>query len=416
MRLNFEPNPRLLGQLHRGIGARKQQFSHLRTLRERQTSDASGFKDEQISTVQERTLFEQIFSQIMKKDEQKKKTKELLKPIISLTKDDQNQMHKDNDLQIVFEKKKSDSQTLKLSRFLEDADTEGNVGSAGLARLTTDDIRKYPVSLTSTYFADSGDDSATRTTSEYLGRILSKGTLAKAKASEREISPETLNQIETKHKLNAKLEELLRPHMSYLFSRIQTDSDCIEVLEGYLKQYRTRDTTLEKHTANTFADIEKSASSDPNQLPQPFDITMPFVIRFILTSDGFGFPSDRKYTLISLVYNACKRASDMSLYLNICNVDFYNLLIEYSWENFQEIHQLKDIVKEMSVNGIMGDLRTVDLLDYIAKSMRYMNDGILEETEGSENLQTVGLVWCRENAQDLNYVEMYLKKLKESLM
>ncbi|CUS21625.1 LAQU0S03e06898g1_1 [Lachancea quebecensis] len=415
MRLSFDPSPRFLGQLFRGIRTRKQPFSYYRTLHERQTSDASGFKDEQVSTVQERTLFEQIFSQIMKKDEQKKKAKDLLKPVISSTKDNQNQVPNDSELQIVFEKKKSGSQALKLSRFLEDADTEGDASSIGLARLTTDDIRKYPVSLTSTYFADSGGDSATGTTSEYLDRILSKGTLAKTKASGREISPKTLSRIETKHKLNAKLEEVLKPHMIHLSSCIQTDGDCIEVLENCIKQYHNRDVALEKHTTNTFADIYKATSSNPSQLPQPFDITMPFILRFILTSDSFKFPSDRKYSLISLVYNACKRSSDVSLYLNICNVDFYNMLIEYSWENFQEIHQLKNIVKEMSVNGIMGDLRTVDLLDRIAKSMRYMNDGILEETENCENLQIVGIVWCRENAQDLNYVEIYLKKLKESL-
>lgn len=69
---------------------------------------------------------------------------------------------------------------------------------------------------------------------------------------------------------------------------------------------------------------------------------------------------------------------------------------------------------EMSVNGILGDLATVGLLDRISESMRSMNDGDFDLTvnqkEGESPL-TVGVVWCRENAEDLNYIEGYLRKL-----
>lgn len=66
---------------------------------------------------------------------------------------------------------------------------------------------------------------------------------------------------------------------------------------------------------------------------------------------------------------------------------------------------------------IMGDLYTVEMLDKICYDLRYLNDDIPDEetTENIANQSAVGVVWCRENALQLNQVETYLTRLKESL-
>ncbi|SCU78852.1 LANO_0A04236g1_1 [Lachancea nothofagi CBS 11611] len=404
--------------------AQKRTLSRLARLNQKQTKqsdsrEADGFKDEQISSIQEKTLFEQIFEQIMKKDEERKKSKNILKPFLAqnVSRFDKENTRERESVQIVFEKKKTLEGDAELSKFFKNAVGDNVDDTGGLARIITDDIRKYPVSLTPAYFTDGNSNTSPQdatnslvpsTMDTYFEKDPIPGVVV---ARERGINPRILNQIETKHRLSSRLEQLLAPHILYLQNRIQNDSECITVLQEYLSQYLSRDLTLE---TKGFEHIEQESLKDPKRLPQPFHITMPFIIRHLLTSTDFCFPVDRRYTQISLIYNSCKRAADVSLYLNMCNIEFYNLLIEYAWENYQDIHQLKQLVTEMTANGILGDLHTVDLLESIAESMRHMNDGVVEDSEILQQAQTAGVVWCRENAHDLNYIEDYLRKLKES--
>ncbi|SCU91531.1 LAFA_0F04324g1_1 [Lachancea sp. 'fantastica'] len=390
--------------------------------------EADGFKDEQVSSVHERTLFEQIFTQIMKKDENKKRSKELLRPILGqeIHRSSVETVNKQDNLQVVFENtKKSDSVNDTLSKFFRDAVGNDAEDSSALARMTTEDIRKYPVSLTPTYFSkekspgitENGQNVSPSTqvsAASYIEKILAsdlKLSLSREKTATSNINPNLIRQIEAKNRLTASLETALGPYLLMLQDRIQTDGDCLAVIQDLLKQYLNRDLDCD---SETLEHLKQKCSENPAHLPQPLHITAPFVIRHLLTSCDFSFPPERRYALISLVYNSCKKASDVSLYLNVCNIDFYNLLIELTWENLQEIHQVRQLVAEMTVNGIIGDLRTVEILSEIAKAMRHMNDGIADDSGYSEGALTVGVVWCRENAQDLNYIEDYLKKLEQS--
>ncbi|SCU93960.1 LAME_0F05600g1_1 [Lachancea meyersii CBS 8951] len=414
-----------------GVGtSRTRNFSHFAALCEKQakqigSQEADGFKDEQVSSIQEKTLFEQIFTQIMKKDEEKKRSKDVLKLLIGQTdpkSGDSLSKQRDN-VQVVFEKKKSKPVDATLSKFFRDA--VGDMSDSGnLARMTTEDIRKYPVSLTPTYFSSektSGnavdgkdvEQSTPVSAGAYIKNVLTSEMKlsSQVETAESGINPNLLKQIEVKNRLTAKLEKLLGPYLLHLQNRVQTDGDCILVIQELLSQYLKRNPELE---TDSLEHLEQNGVENPTFLPQPFHVTMPFIIRHLLTSADYRFPPERRYTLISLIYNSCKTATDVSLYLNVCNIDFYNLLIELSWENYQEIHQVKQLVAEMTANGIIGDLHTVELLTNIAKTMRYMNDGIADDSTCSDTALTVGVVWCRENAHDLNYIEDYLRKLKES--
>lgn len=378
------------------------------------------FKSSHVSTVQEKTLFEQIFTQIMKRSEAKDKSKGLLRD--ALPKGDPPAAENDN-LQIVFEKKKEITpENEKLLQFFKDTSGEQPGDVSDYAKLTTDDIRKYPVSLTSTYFAEADrKDSADLSASLYLDKI-SLDDIATVPAKPRlQVNPQTLAALETQEKLKAALHRVLEPHLDYLDTRVQTDEDCLQVIRQYLEAYASRNKDLERQSGDVLAQIQEGCRQHPEKLPQPYKTTLPFVVAHLFTSADYDFPIDRKYNLLSLIYNEAKKSRDVSLYLNVCNVGFYNLLLRYSWKNFQEIHQLRQLVTEMSVNGIMGDVSTVEILDGIVRDMRCMNDGVLDEALDAdsngghlESAATVGVVWCRENTRDLEHVENYLAKLKES--
>ncbi|SCW01604.1 LAFE_0E03312g1_1 [Lachancea fermentati] len=373
--------------------------------------DADHFKDEEVSSMQERTLFEQIFMQIMKKDEEKRNSKNLLG---SITSGSPSEKPKNDGVQIVFGKKQLSVENEKLQKFLKDATGEKTDDVGEFARITTDDIRKYPVSLTSTYFTNASHEINDNQAPEFLGISSLKDIFLSSKKSASEEGKATFSQAESKERLQTALREALQPHIKYLNDRIETDFDCLEVIEGYLEAYENRDKSLEKQSKTILAQISNDCVKHPTTLPQPYSVTLPYIIKYLFTEANFNFPSDREYTLISHIYHRAKRSQNISLYLNVCNVDFYNSLLKCCWENYQEIHQTRQLVTEMSVNGIMGDNSTIALLDKIVREMRFLNDGILDETDFNTDTSILGAAWCRENSQDLDYVENFLVKLKQN--
>ncbi|CAI4037859.1 hypothetical protein SMKI_04G1930 [Saccharomyces mikatae IFO 1815] len=243
-------------------------------------------------------------------------------------------------------------------------------------------------------------------------------------------SEEVMQEISNKIRYQSTLDQVLKPHIDYLREVVKNDYDLLKYLERLLEVYKRRDKDLElrldTESSNIFEDIKKSCMNKPTELPKPFSITLPYIIVKSLTLSDFEFPADRKYTLISYVYNECKNNIDVSLYLTICNVDFYNLLIGLLWENFQNIRYLRRVVTEMSVNGVIGNIETVDILDKITKEMRSLNDDVFLETEGQRDVNegvlpgdnkivNVGVLWNKDTNNDLLIVENYLKSLKKNL-
>ncbi|CAI4057688.1 hypothetical protein SKDZ_04G1950 [Saccharomyces kudriavzevii ZP591] len=243
-------------------------------------------------------------------------------------------------------------------------------------------------------------------------------------------SEEVMQEIGNKIRYQATLDQVLEPHVDHLRGAVKNDYDLLKYLEQLLEAYKNRDKDLElkmnAKSLNIFEDIRCFCINKPTELPKPYTITLPYIICKLLTLADYDFPADRKYTLISHVYNECKNNMDVSLYLTICNVDFYNLLIQLLWENFQEIRYLKRVVTEMSVNGVIGNIETVDILDKIVKEMRGLNEDILLETEalydtdgdvvsGNNTIVNVGVLWNKDTNGDLLYIENYLKSLKKNL-
>ncbi|KAF8461104.1 hypothetical protein BDZ91DRAFT_737860 [Kalaharituber pfeilii] len=59
-----------------------------------------------------------------------------------------------------------------------------------------------------------------------------------------------------------------------------------------------------------------------------------------------------------------------------CSVAVYNHVLEVKWEAYRDIHKIEDILEEMHVNGIEGDLHTVEILRTLSKDcLRMSNEG-----------------------------------------
>lgn len=419
----------------RNIHASKINFQNSGISEVKPASQNNHFKDEEdLTSVQERALFEQVFENIMKKEDiRKKNSGDIYLESFSIAQSNE-KAGLDSDgkgLQVVFEKKNDEIQAgdKKLFDFFKNtsgSNTSSDIGES--AKLTTDDIRNYPVSLVSSIFPDNNSESLTNTekppSKKLLKNILdiapSKIQISSDLGSR--LDKQILKKLEAKEKFNAAMDNVLKPYFAVLSLAIQTDYDLLEHVRDSLQKYTNRDKTNDadnfKSPDKIIEFIRDQCDANSTILPKPYSITLPYVLVKLLKSEDFNFPSERKYTVASYIYRECKKCADISLYLNVCNVDFYNSLLQLSWDNFRDVYQLRQLTTEMSINGIRGDIYSVEILDKVVQELRHINDGILDEDTGKLGGKppTVGVVWCRESSMDLTAVENYLKKLKESLI
>ncbi|AQZ09661.1 MTF2 (YDL044C) [Zygosaccharomyces parabailii] len=362
---------------------------------------AGHFKDEEdLASVPERSLFDQVFENIMRKEEARKKnSEEILRSAQNSTSvDTENQDGRG--LQIVFENKNKGftSEDQKLLDFFKN--TSGSKVSKS-AKLTRDDIRNYPVSLIANF----------EEAHEKLAQPYPK----------LKFNQEILQKLEDRERLKATLSTIMKPYVDTLIQRIETDYDFFIIIKKLINVFTKRNQNLDigdqSLSAEILQQIKQNCIEQPDQLPAPYQVTLPYTVVQLLTSLDLDFPSERKYTIASYIYQECKRSSDISLYLNVCNVDFYNVLLQLSWENYHDINQLKQLTAEMSINGIMGDLYTVEMLDKVCHDLKNVSDGIPEEESSPFNRQmsTIEVVWCRETDMQVRHVENYLRRLKENL-
>ncbi|AQZ11518.1 MTF2 (YDL044C) [Zygosaccharomyces parabailii] len=362
---------------------------------------AGHFKDEEdLASVPERSLFDQVFENIMRKeDARKKNSEEILRSAQNTTSVDA-ENEDSRGLQIVFENKNKGftPEDQKLLDFFKN--TSGSKVSKS-AKLTRDDIRNYPVSLIANF----------EEAHEKLAQPYPK----------LKFNQEILRKLEDRERLKATLSTIMKPYVDTLIQRAETDYDFFIIIKELIKVFTKRDQNLDIGdqllSAEILQQIKQNCIEHPDQLPAPYQVTLPYTVVKLLTSLDLDFPSERKYTIASYIYQECKRSPDVSLYLNVCNVDFYNVLLQLSWENYHDINQLKQLTAEMSINGIMGDLYTVEMLDKVCHDLKNVSDGIPEEESSQFNRQmsTTQVVWCRETDIQIRHVENYLRRLKENL-
>lgn len=226
--------------------------------------------------------------------------------------------------------------------------------------------------------------------------------------------------VAEKEKLRVALEHALAPHLNHLKKTVTTDKELLDTCMHYLDQYLQRDPKMEVQTKRFIEVIHKRSCEEPSNLPQPYSITLPAIIRYIFDSGEFKLPGDRNYIILKTIYNKCKSCKDLGLYLDVCNIDFYNLLIKFMWEEYKDLVMVKELVYEMDANGITGDIATTEILEDICEQVRFITDVIVSENAGigeaDQELSKTSVLWCTENANVIDQLTKYLKTLKRSLM
>ncbi|AMD19065.1 HBR164Wp [Eremothecium sinecaudum] len=280
------------------------------------------------------------------------------------------------------------------------------------SKLTTEEIRDYPGALKRSYFSDTAIENAIIDI-DPQGKQIKPGERIKLFVDSK--SDDTLFKTSNASNLRkvaqtkiqpAELEAAMKPHIEYLKSHISTDKDMLDQLSVYFKDYHERNKSLEEENKTVMAKIAKRSKNSPESLPQPYSITLPAIIKFVLTSPEFKFSTTRTYTLLSMIYHTCKNSKDITLYLRVCNIEFYNIFLKCTWENFHNIHSVRSLIDEMSADGVVGDTSTIKVLDKILENMRYMSDSMLYE-ETSNDLYSTGIRWCKKASTDVEVVEKY---------
>ncbi|CAB4253205.1 similar to Saccharomyces cerevisiae YDL044C MTF2 Mitochondrial matrix protein [Maudiozyma barnettii] len=230
-----------------------------------------------------------------------------------------------------------------------------------------------------------------------------------------------VKKLEDEERYKAAMDSAMKPYTDQLKLSISSDYDVLEKIKEMIKLFTARDKSLDSLNNNQPVDIINTIKgySEKNSevIPEPYVITIPYCMLRLLIGPEFNMSSERKYNIATYVYHECKTCQDLSLYLNMCNVIFYNQLLRLSWENFKDIKRILDLTTEMKINGILGDIETVELLGTLIRDIDATYDDYLPvENNIEENSGTAkGILWTHQTRIYLNEVRKYLKQLKLAL-
>lgn len=230
-----------------------------------------------------------------------------------------------------------------------------------------------------------------------------------------------IKKLEAEERYKAAMDTAMKPYIDSLAVQVTSDYDILEKMKQLIGSFTARDKSLDSLNNNQPVDIINSINeyikNDATLIPQPYVITIPFTILRLLTGPEFGISNERKYSIAMYVYQQCKSCQDLSLYLNVCNIGFYNLLLKLSWENFRDIKRLLDLTVEMDTNGILGDIETVEILDNLIQGVETTYDSCIPmENELDDEPDTAkGILWTNQTRIYLYDLKKYLQKLKIAL-
>lgn len=309
--------------------------------------------------------------------------------------------------------------------------TVGEPRRKSIFQLINEDIRTQPMS---SRIAVETEEGKTRTRlNELSARSLenvtetSENSIFQPIPFDLEIPKKNLEAIERKERYKAILFASLEPYLKNLLENLKTDYQVLTSLESMLVEFSHRDKRQDSlHASSTsklMNHIKSQSETYPSKIPEPLVVTIPFLIVKLCDGETVPLPRDRILSFLTYIYDYCKRNSDISMYLNVCDVDFYNALIKFHWDCFKEIPEIQRLTNEMNINGILGDIYTVEILDNIVEEIRSIDNQFdvipdqhdLERSAKSEPKASMGWIWCKEYTPVLMMVERYLTTLKRNL-
>ena len=249
------------------------------------------------------------------------------------------------------------------------------------------------------------------------------GSLQNVQVNNSSLLKVDVKKLEAEERYRVAMEGVMQPYMSQLEQEDGiTDYTLLEHIQSLLQQFTSRNGSLDtlnrdNQPVEIINTIKQWNEKHPGKLPEPLIVTIPYVVLQLLTSPKFRVSSPRRYSLALYVYNQCKNCQDLSLYLNMCDAAFYNVLLELSWENDRSVHRLVELTAEMTTNGILGDLETVSQLDGVVSALETTYDDYvpLVTEDAAPETQVHGVLWSRRTRNDLSQLQNYLRHLKQRL-
>ena len=127
----------------------------------------------------------------------------------------------------------------------------------------------------------------------------------------------------------SELKRSLSPYLLYLSQNvIKNDYDMLKYFESILTEYMNRDKRqrgklLKLTSEETIKRIHQDCTKDITKIPEPYEITMPYIVLELLTNETQWYlPPERRYQLAIYIYNRIKTCADITMYLYFGTEEF----------------------------------------------------------------------------------------------
>lgn len=236
--------------------------------------------------------------------------------------------------------------------------------------MTTEDVRKYPLSMPS---------------------------LLMSQRSRKETKSQG---FEFNNAMKKKLEPIFQ-HMDDM----ETDIELAEYyVEKIVKRYKA-DAASNKKTLTSITKLEdlESLVVDPESPPVISGFLPLLLCTAIRTMmENFNSP-DQALMLFEL-----SKQQGIDFYVSSCNCDVYNEVLRIKWNAFKDLYMMESLISEMDINGLKANSETSEILSSVA---RYA----IDLKQGSLDAKHVPL-WSQEDEERLTNLNQYRLRVLEALV
>ncbi|KAH3683459.1 hypothetical protein WICPIJ_005578 [Wickerhamomyces pijperi] len=138
--------------------------------------------------------------------------------------------------------------------------------------------------------------------------------------------------------------------------------------------------------------------SDPS-VPVLNQFTFPIIMKHgLMKLNDFKSPLDAITLFESL------KSKSLHTFILGCGIKNYNKYIELQWSCFQDITKILNILEDLKINGIQGDLETEEILTTIKDEYAdLLTEDSLTKSET--------FIWSERNEEDLKKLKKYIEDL-----
>lgn len=309
----------------------------------RRMSDTSGVAGV-TATQKEREIFSKIFDTILSRSAS------------DGGRSAQNKTGLSSNMQALFEK------TLGTAQPTEDQDVQ--------LGMTTDDVRKYPLSMASLIM------------SQKPGKENRTHGLEFNNALKEKLQPvfEHIDAFETDYDLAQYYEEKI-----------------VNAYKASMKNSRSKQPEITK-----LEDLD-SLVIDPESPPVSSRV-LPLILYNVIRTMMHNFNSPEQ----ALMLFELSKQQGIDFYVSSCNCDVYNEVLRIKWDAYKDLYLVESLISEMDINGLKANSETSEILGAVARYAIDMKQGSLD----SKHVP----LWSQEDEERLMNLNRYRLRALEALV